>query len=463
MSTLASPSPAAMRPARRFGFGRVLLIVVGSVVALIAFGLLAAGAGLVWANTTQRDAGGFFTTGYHHYGTPTAALTYEDVDVFANSDAPGWVTDPGRLATARIKAHSLNGKPIFVGIAPTHAVRDSLLGAAHDRVSSVEFRPFHATYERVAAGTPTRGIRTDWATAATGLSPTVTWPVEQGNWSLVIRNADGSRGVAADVKLGMKVNFLGWVSLGLFAGGILLAAAAAALIMLGVRRPPGDAPPGSVAVADQAEGAVDHGSPVAVDATLEPKLSRWLWLVKWLLLIPHAVVLVFLWIAFAVLTLVAFFAILFTGRYPRALFDFNLGVLRWTWRVVYYSYGALGTDRYPPFTLADVPDYPARLDIEYPERLSRWQVLVKSWLLAFPHLMIVTILVGAFWGPWYTQLGLIMALVIVVQLSLLFLARYPAGLFDLVMGLNRWVLRVARVRGAHDRPLPAVPARPGPS
>src|SRR5215204_4745671 len=89
--------------------------------------------------------------------------------------------------------------------------------------------------------------------------------------------------------------------------------------------------------------------PVRLEGRLDPGLSRWLWLVKWLLAIPHFIVLAFLWIAFVVLSVVAFFAILFTARYPRGIFDFVLGLDRWVARVV--AYAGLMTDAYPPFRL----------------------------------------------------------------------------------------------------------------
>src|SRR6201984_3889610 len=93
---------------------------------------------------------------------------------------------------------------------------------------------------------------------------------------------------------------------------------------------------------------MDHSYPVEVRARLDEPLSRWLWLVKWLLAIPHFIVLFFLWIAFAAVTVIAFFAIVFTGRYPRPLFGFNLGVLRWSWRGGFYTHHGPGTHRHPP-------------------------------------------------------------------------------------------------------------------
>ncbi|MEU5204513.1 DUF4389 domain-containing protein [Streptomyces pseudogriseolus] len=182
--------------------------------------------------------------------------------------------------------------------------------------------------------------------------------------------------------------------------------------------------------------------PARLTAVLDAPLSRWLWLVKWLLAFPHYVVLFFLWVAFVGTSVVAFFAILLTGRYPRPLFDFGTGVLRWSWRVGYYAYGTLGTDRYPPFTLADVPDYPAHWDLAYPERLSRGLVLVKWWLLAIPHYLILGFLLGDVQVTWVTG-GLIGLLTLCAGVALAATGHYPRGLFDLVVGLNRWVLRVA--------------------
>ena len=176
--------------------------------------------------------------------------------------------------------------------------------------------------------------------------------------------------------------------------------------------------------------------PVSIEGELDPNLSRWFWLVKLFLAIPHYVAILFLGMAFVLLTVVAFFAILFTGKYPKGIFDFNVGVLRWSWRVGFYTFSALGTDKYPPFSLK-ADDYPARLDVEYPDQLSRGLVLVK-WALAIPHYIIVSI----FDGGLGVNFGLKSVLVFFAAIALMFTGRYPVSLFDLVMGFNRWGFRV---------------------
>jgi hypothetical protein len=180
--------------------------------------------------------------------------------------------------------------------------------------------------------------------------------------------------------------------------------------------------------------------PSQLTGHLDPGLSRWLWLVKWVLIIPHYIVLAMLGIAFIVVTVAAGLAILFTGRYPASLFQFAVGVLRWNWRVAFYAYGMLGTDRYPPFTLART-DYPAEFDVVYPLKLSHWKVLFKSWLFALPQLLIVAALTGNLTFSSTASMSLLGLLVCVAAVILLFTGVYRIGLFDLLMGINRWTLR----------------------
>lgn len=178
--------------------------------------------------------------------------------------------------------------------------------------------------------------------------------------------------------------------------------------------------------------------PVTLTGELTVPPARGWWLVKWLLAIPHYICFIGLFIAFFVVAIIAFFAILFTAKYPKGLFDFNAGVMRWAWRVNFYAF-AIGTDKYPPFTLAEVPDYPARLEIPYPEKLSRGLVLVKWWLLAIPHYVVTSFFSGG-WG--YGRAGLTSALALFAGVALLFTGKYPADIFKLVIGMNRWIVRV---------------------
>lgn len=160
--------------------------------------------------------------------------------------------------------------------------------------------------------------------------------------------------------------------------------------------------------------------------------SRWLWLLKWCVLaLPHYPILILLYLVYPLSTVAAGVVILCTGRYPRPLFEFNVGVLRWSWRVMNYRFPMNSTDKYPPFTLASRPDYPGDLTVDYPDRLKNWAVLVK-WLLAIPQVLLC----------WSMEAPL-QVLCVISAVALLCTGTIPQGMFDLLMGMVRWRYRVA--------------------
>jgi hypothetical protein len=424
---------------------RPVPLVLGVLLALVGLPLLLGGLGLSWALATQRDADGFFTLPSEHLTTSVTALTSGAVEL-GQADSDRFWTEHD-LATLRLDARSTSGS-VFVGVAPTRDVEAWLAGTSYDELTDVRTDPFRYSLTRHGTeGTlgSTPGEQTFWTAQATGPgTQRLVWDVDPGTYTLVVMNSDATAGVDVDLTVGARFGFLVPIAVGLVVGGVLLIAVGGLLIAYGVH-PAGPAVPTQRTTVPVGVTETPRPSPVHVTGFQDDQLSRGLWLVKWLLALPHWIVLAVLWVVYAVLTVVAFFAILVTGRYPRSLFDLDVGIMRWTWRVQFYATSAIGTDRYPPFTLGR-SDYPADLDVDYPEHLSRGLVLVKWWLLAIPQLLVVAVLAGTWSGSsdrsHLVVGGLIGALTLAAGLLLLFTGRYPRPLFDLLVGLNRWVFRV---------------------
>jgi hypothetical protein len=167
--------------------------------------------------------------------------------------------------------------------------------------------------------------------------------------------------------------------------------------------------------------------PAGIEIAYPAELNRWLPLVKWLLAIPHYFALFFVGIGAFFVAVFAFFAVLFTGRWPRGAFDYLVGTYRWAYRLIAYLH--LMTDAYPPFSLADDPSYPVRIDVEYPEHIANWRPLVQ-WLLALPYLLVA--------GALYSLTGV---LTFIAFFTVLFTKQIPRGIFELMVPGLRWNLR----------------------
>jgi len=412
------------------------IVLLSVILGLVGLSLLLGGAAVVTAQQVLGDANGAYSSPAYRVSTTSDAVVLDNVHL---DNTP--TLQPGRWQpTVRFAVQGTGDRPVFVGIAAQSEIDTYLAGVAHERVTDV-----HRTRldTRPVAGSVKAGRPTDqdfWAASAAGMGrQEMTWPAQEGRWAVVVMNADATSAVDVTTTAAVHIPYLTEAAIvALIAGVLALLGCITAL--LGVR-PDGAAP--SSGRRDQ-----DQGFPLRLTAQRDIAPSRWLWVVKWVLVLPHLLILTGLWAAFIVLTLAAGAMILFTGRYPRRIFDFNVAVLAWTWRVGHYSYSTLATDHYPPFTLT-APAYPAALDIAYPERLSPGLVLVK-WLLAVPHLVVLALLtgstraIGAF-GAGFTSVpfptGLIGLLVVVAAGHLVLLRHYPQGLFDLLLGLNRWVFR----------------------
>jgi hypothetical protein len=458
----------------------VVMLVIGCLLLLPGLGLIVGGGAIGVLEATTRDSAGWHSVSIERLASPGVAVT--TTDTMVRLDGPSSVVDRLDLEMRLAVTPADGVNPVFVGVAPTAALDRYLSGAARDQVVGVDARGV-VTYRAVPGSGSVAPPATEsfWAARATGSgTQTLTWTLRSGSWTVAVLNASGVPGVSVSAVAGVRSAAVVPLGVGMVVVGLVLLVVGVVLVVTGVRgrdrardhdhdepgSGPGPTPQGRPVVTTGAAGAgpgvgsassgIDRADavqptlahPVVLEARIARDLSRWLWLVKWFLALPHLVVLVGLWLVFGVTTVCAWFAILVTGRYPRSLFDVNVGVMRWSWRVMHYcGSGGLGTDRYPPFSLDPQPGDDARLDIAYPERLSRGLIFVK-WLLLLPHWVVVALIVGTQShtdgqgvrvGGWPGVLGI---LVFVAGIVLLVTGTMPRGLFDVVVGLNRWVYRV---------------------
>ena len=238
------PDTTPMTPPRRHRAARTTSVVVGAIVGLTAFAMLALGGVLLWADS-KKDEQGYIHTDTERFATRTAAIATDNLDV--DSHGPGWLTSHDRYGNIRLEVSPRNDKAVFVGVARTKDVSTYLRGTSHTTLTDFHSDPFRAVYraERGSARPAAPASKRIWAASAHGTGmQTVTWDVKHGDWSVVVMNADGSRGVDTGVSAGADFPILSALAWGSVGGGLVLLGVAALLIVAGTtaqRRAPAPA------------------------------------------------------------------------------------------------------------------------------------------------------------------------------------------------------------------------------
>jgi hypothetical protein len=279
--------------------GRIVAVIVGVLVLLPAIGLFVGGAALTVAYVVEREDDGYFDATLDRLNSATAAITTGEVDLRADPGPPDWLLEfvdvSVRLQATGVGEGSLD---VFIGIGSEADVDGYLAGVARDEIVDVDsdkdvrYRTFSGT------GSPSPPTAQGfWVASASGTgTQDLIWDVEEGEWVAVLMNADGSSGIVADVTVGVRSGALLPISIAMLIIGAVLLAIAVVVIVLAARGHAAETAPPTEVPAVEAELPAS-AEPVRLEAEIDAPLSQWLWLVKWLLAIPHFIVLILPWIA----------------------------------------------------------------------------------------------------------------------------------------------------------------------
>jgi len=431
--------------------GKIALLVFGIIFLLVAVGLLFAGGTLVWVDQELKDSDGFISTDtiYLERGSHAIITRPADIDLEMT-----WPFDEGDLATIKVKASNDNpSKQVFIGIAEKSDVEDYLDGVEYDEITGFRIHPYDVDYKKhtgssVPEAPDSPDIRDIWTEWVVGNgTQTLEWEIESGSWVLVLMNADGSAGIDLSGSVGIKAPWIFGLGIGLLAGGAVVLILGVLMIYFAARRPMagggtmGPVPPISDGDTTTTENLNAYPATFSVDYP-DKSLNRLTTFFRLIMIIPIAIILSlvngtiwgeahgsnYLFAAGGILFLPLVLMLLFRQKYPRWWFDWNVALTKFMARV--YAYLALLRDEYP----STDEEQAVHIEIAYPDAkrdLNRWLPLVK-WFLAIPHYIVL----------FFLNIAVFVCLVI-AWFAILFTGRYPRGLFDFVVGLFRWHLRVA--------------------